>query len=109
MREDHDHTQIEIATLLGTSQQYYSKYETGKYELPSHMYAILADHYDVSVDYLMGRIDAHEGVTVLRKTLVDDKTIGAFASEVCSLSKNARRAVVEYVELQLLKERKAKK
>ena len=33
LREDRDMTQADVANLLGTSQQYYSKYETGKYEI----------------------------------------------------------------------------
>lgn len=109
MRVDHDLNQIDVATVLGISQQHYSKYETGKYELPARMFSILADYYDVSVDYLMGRIDAPESVAVLKKPFVDDKTIGAFAADVCSLSKAARRAVAEYVELQKLKEQKGRK
>ena len=34
LREDHDLKQSDIAGVLGTSQQYYSKYEAGTYELP---------------------------------------------------------------------------
>ena len=33
LREDHDYSQSDIAAVLGISQQHYSKYETGEYEL----------------------------------------------------------------------------
>ena len=57
LREDHDMVQKEIAALLGIDQRVYSNYETGKREIPTHFLPILADHYKVSVDYLLGQTD----------------------------------------------------
>lgn len=54
LREDRDMTQADVANLLGTSQQYYSKYETGKYEMPIHYVVPLADFYGVSVELSPG-------------------------------------------------------
>lgn len=48
LREDRDLKQADVAKVLGTSQQYYSKYETGKYEMPIHCVTALADFYGVS-------------------------------------------------------------
>ena len=47
LREDHDLKQSDIAGILGTSQQYYSKYEVGKFELPVRFLIKLADYYGV--------------------------------------------------------------
>lgn len=55
LREDNDLTQQEIANLLGTSFQYYSKYESGKHLLPITHLATLADYYHVSTDYILGK------------------------------------------------------
>ena len=55
LREDADKTQEEIAALLNTTQQQYSKYEKGIQEIPVHHLITLADYYKVSVDYLLGR------------------------------------------------------
>lgn len=55
MREDTDKSQKEIAELLGITQQQYQLYESGKREMPMHLFIKLADHYDVSLDYLAGR------------------------------------------------------
>ena len=55
LREDHDLKQSDIAGILGTSQQYYSKYEAGKFELPVRFLIKLADYYGVSADYLLGK------------------------------------------------------
>ena len=57
IREDHDLTQKEVAELLEISQSDYSKYERGAHMMGIDKYAILARHYNVSVDYLLGLID----------------------------------------------------
>lgn len=55
MREDFDKSQTEIARLLHTTQQQYSKYESGIQEIPVHHLLTLAEYYHVSTDYLLGR------------------------------------------------------
>ena len=55
LREDRDLTQETIGKLLGTTQQQYYKYEKGIQEIPAHHLITLADFYQVSVDYLLGR------------------------------------------------------
>ncbi|MDE5695830.1 MAG: helix-turn-helix domain-containing protein [Lachnospiraceae bacterium] len=54
LREDNDLTQQEIATVLGTSQTMYARYERGANELPIRHLIVLAQYYDVSTDYLLG-------------------------------------------------------
>lgn len=54
LREDSDKTQTEIATILGTSQTMYARYERGANELPIHHLLTLAKYYNVSTDYLLG-------------------------------------------------------
>ena len=50
-------TQREVAKRLGISQPSYIRYENGKAE-PSLVNLVkLADLFDVSVDYLLGRTD----------------------------------------------------
>ena len=55
LREDHDMNQTEIAKLLHTSQTVYSRYERGYQTIPVEHLLILADYYEVSVDYILGR------------------------------------------------------
>jgi len=54
LREDNDLNQKQIAELLGTTQQVYSRYETGENELPIHHLVALAKFYKTSTDYLLG-------------------------------------------------------
>ncbi len=51
-REDRDLSQKEIASLIGTTQQYYSEYERGIREIPLHIFIQLARFYNVSLDRL---------------------------------------------------------
>ena len=54
LREDRDIKQKEIAALLGTTQQVYSRYEKGINALPIHHLRTLCEFYHVSADYLLG-------------------------------------------------------
>ncbi len=55
LREDSDKIQAELAEYLHVKQTTYSKYELGKINVPVDVFIKLADYYDVSVDYLLGR------------------------------------------------------
>ena len=57
LREDRDLTQTDIAKMLHMSQTGYSKYETGENDIPTRVLIQLADFYNTSVDYLLGRTD----------------------------------------------------
>lgn len=57
LREDNDKLQIELAEYLGVKQTTYSKYELGKINIPIDILIKLADFYNVSLDYLVGRRD----------------------------------------------------
>ncbi len=57
MREDHDLSQKDIAELLGTNQQQISRWETGMQMMGVDKYVVLAEHYNISVDYLLGLTD----------------------------------------------------
>ena len=57
MREDRDLPQKAIAIFLNTTQQQYSRWESGDYQCPIEIYKELARFYNVSLDYLTGLID----------------------------------------------------
>lgn len=61
LREDSDKKQQELADYLHIKQTTYSKYELGKINIPIEVFIQLADYYDVSVDYLLGRSHNKKG------------------------------------------------
>lgn len=42
---------------MGMSQTGYSKYETGENDIPTNILIALADFYNTSIDYILGRTD----------------------------------------------------
>ena len=57
LRESNKLTQREIAAKLGIKQPSYIRYENGKSEPTLECLVKIADLFDVSVDYLLGRSD----------------------------------------------------
>ncbi len=55
LRENKNLTQSDIAKLLKITQQQYSEYELGIRIIPLKKIIILADFYNVSIDYLLSR------------------------------------------------------
>ena len=60
LREDRDLAQKDIAQLLRIHQTTYSDYELDKLNIPVPVLHTLADFYNVSVDYLLGRTNRKE-------------------------------------------------
>lgn len=54
LREDRDLTQADLARVLQTTQQVYSRYENGVNELPLRHLRTLCSFYGVSADYILG-------------------------------------------------------
>ncbi len=60
VRKEKKCTQKQIASAIGISERNYQDYEYGKV-VPSAITLIaLADYFDVSIDYLVGRTDKPE-------------------------------------------------
>jgi len=57
LRIDNDLTQQQVADFLMCNRQVYARYERGIREIPVSMLIRLADFYNTSVDYLLGRTD----------------------------------------------------
>ena len=67
MREDHDLTQRQVADILGMKQPQYFRYEQGYRDVPSDILIKLADLYDTTTDYLLGRTEDPRGCRPKRR------------------------------------------
>ena len=54
LRQERGLTQKQIADIIGTSQQYYGKYENGLRPLPLEHLKKLCEFYGASADWLLG-------------------------------------------------------
>lgn len=68
LRENAGLRQIDVAKATGIDQKTLSNYETGKTNPDSYSLIQLADFFNVSIDYLVGRIDS-------LKTTIDKEDI----------------------------------
>ena len=67
LREDHDMTLQDVAKVLGTTLQYYQKYESrvrpipveGNRTIPIQHLITLSKFYGTSIDYLVGLADVN--------------------------------------------------
>ncbi len=57
LREDHDMSQRKVAEHLHMAQSQYWLYERGYRDLPTDILIALADLYNTSTDYILGRTD----------------------------------------------------
>lgn len=55
LREDHDLTQRQVAAILEITQPQYFRYEQGYRDIPTDLLIKLADLYETSTDYILGR------------------------------------------------------
>ena len=69
MREDHDLTQEKVGNAINVPQRTYAYYETGGRMIPPEVLCALADFYQVSVDYLLGRTNIPETAEQILKRL----------------------------------------
>jgi len=109
LREDHDYSQKQIAAILKITQQHYSKYETGEYELPLRHFIALAEYYGVSADYLIGRSLYDKKKEMEMVYITHDCSCEELMQDVLSLGEHGREAVVEYARLQKWKEGQKKR
>lgn len=57
LRKEKGLTQTNMAELLNCKDRHYQRIEYGQVNIPSLTLAFLADYFEVSTDYLLGRSD----------------------------------------------------
>ena len=68
LREDRDLYQKDLEAYLQCTQVCYSHYEMGKRDIPTDVLIKLADFYQTSTDYLLGRRDERRPYPTHQKT-----------------------------------------
>lgn len=71
LKEDADLTQKQVSEIIGVSVNHYGKYERGETDIPFEKVIKLADHYNVSLDYIAGRTNYKQGLN--SPTLTQDE------------------------------------
>lgn len=97
LREDKGKTQAEISSLLGTTQQIYSRYETNRTDLPLRHLIKLADYYQVSADYILGRTSYPKNPPEMAKPFLKNVTYGEVNGRISSFQTSTKKQLIEYI------------
>lgn len=94
LREDRDLTQESLCKELSMHKTTYTNYEQGKHTVPLDFAVVLADYYNVSVDYIAGRTDCPRQVTYNRLTSDEEMILKLFVR----LSERNKGKVEQFME-----------
>ncbi|MCT4563048.1 MAG: helix-turn-helix domain-containing protein [Maledivibacter sp.] len=95
LRNERKLTQRQLAKLLNLSPSTIAMYETGQRKPDFQILQKIADFFDVSTDYLLGRTDIRN----LYKEIVLKESKASYTLDVGDLSKEDIAKVKEYVDL----------
>ena len=95
LRKDHKELQKDIAELLHVSPGSVSNYETGAHLPTIDALITLADHYQVTTDYLLGRTDSQRPQSIMDAKFLDGITYGKAVEELMELPIQKRRIIME--------------
>lgn len=75
LREDNNLKQKDIADILQTTQQVYSRYEKGINEIPVRHIITLSKYYNVSCDYILEQTDIKQKNDNLQQSTATQKIV----------------------------------
>lgn len=108
LRKDRGLLQKDIARLLGVSIGTVSNYETGVHNPEIESLIKLANYFDVSVDYMLGRVKFRSGLDVLNSPIIlnnKEITAGELLNDILTLSNDGKKALIDYLELLIMREK----
>ncbi len=91
--------QKELASYLNVSIGTISNYENGVHTPDLSTLCKLADYFDVSTDYLLGRTDFAYSLDFLNKKIAVDYTVSDIANTTLELTPNNISSLIDYLEL----------
>ena len=99
LRKDCHLSQKQMAEMLHVSAGTISNYETGRYAPNYDTLIKLADFFDVSTDYLLGRTSQRLPISKLNKEYYRGKSVGELMETILSIHEQDRELVVKALEL----------
>ena len=101
LREEQGKTQTELAFIFKISRQVYANYENEINEPPLKTLIAMADYFQCSTDYLLGRSDDFGNVTIsaeFSKHTIFDTNEKQLLKTFKKLPFSDKKTVLEYIE-----------
>lgn len=86
-------TQKDLAQIMHVSVSTISNYETGIHFPDMEQLSELADFFQVTTDYLLGRTTANLPIEMVNQTIFDGKTAGELIQELSDMTPDRKRAL----------------
>ncbi len=97
LRTKFNKNQNDMAEMLHVNRTTLTKWETGKHNPDVETVLRLADYFNVSTDYLLGKSDIPNNTLYVKTDSSDQFT------ELNKLPEEIQKQIVEYYELQVMK------
>jgi len=99
LRKDKKLDQKDLAKLLNVTIGTISNYENGEHNPSYESIIILADFFDVSVDYLLGHTTLRSSLLKFNKEICNEYTYGDLVNSILNFQLKELQSLIEYVEL----------
>lgn len=97
LRKDRNMTQKELAEAIYVTSGTISNYENDRYLPDIEKLIMLADHFNVTIDYLLGRASYNLNPDTFEKTIGSSTSIGSFLKDFITLPANRQSIILEIV------------
>lgn len=97
LRKDRKMTQKELSEVIYVTTGTISNYENDRYLPDIEKLIMLADYFNVTVDYLLGRVSYNLTPDTFEKPIDSSTSIGYFLKEFLNLSANRQSIIIEIV------------
>lgn len=97
LREDRNMTQKELSEVIYVTIGTISNYENDRYLPDVEKLIMLADYFNVTIDYLLGRVSYNLNPDTFEKTINSTTSIGSFLNDFIALSPNRQSIIHEIV------------
>lgn len=95
LRKEQGYSQIQVATMLGITQQAYANYERGARQADYETLSKLSNFFGVSIDYILGNTDDPNAPTL------DQQLEGvsfALYGETKDLTEEQKQDILDYIK-----------
>lgn len=93
LRQDRKMTQKDLAQAMFVTVGTISNYENGVHYPDVEKLISLADYFNVTTDYLLGRCKANVSPDVFDESIIGEKTMGQLVNDIRNLSRSRRQSL----------------